>query len=48
MRKKINKRVIFYTLVGLILMFLTFTADWLFIAGAAWMVYLNQRELTKG
>jgi hypothetical protein len=44
---KVNKKVVFYTLIGLIFMALTFLVDWIFIAGAAFIVYLNQRELIK-
>lgn len=47
MKKQINKKIILYTLIGLIFMALTFLVDWIFIAGAAFMVYLNQRELTR-
>jgi hypothetical protein len=47
MKQKVNKKIVLYTLIGLVFMALTFLVDWIFIAGAALMVYLNQRELMK-
>ena len=43
--KKINKKVILYSIVALGFIALTFLVDWIFIVGAVIMVYLNQREL---
>lgn len=45
--EKVNKKIVLYTFIGLIFMALTFLVDWIFIAGAALIVYLNQKELTK-
>ncbi len=47
MKKKLNKKVIIYSLIGLVSLALTFFIDWLFIVIAVLMVYLNQRELKR-
>jgi len=47
MKAKINRKVLLYSTIGLGFLALTFLVDWIFIVGAAVMVYLNQRELRK-
>jgi len=42
-----NPRVVIYSLIGLIFLFLTFKVDWLFIIGALLMIFLSQKELMK-
>ncbi|MFH1308105.1 MAG: hypothetical protein ABIH72_04590 [archaeon] len=44
-KKKINYKVIVYSLIALGFLALTYLVDWLFIIGALVMIYLNQREL---
>lgn len=46
--KKVNVKVIIYSIIAFGFLGLTFLIDWLFIIGAAIMVYLNQRELMRG
>ena len=43
--KKINKKVVFLSLIGLIFIALTFLVDWIFIIGAVIIMLINQREL---
>ena len=43
--KKVNIKVVIYSVIALGFLALTFLVDWMFIAGAAIMMYLNQREL---
>jgi len=45
--KKINWKIVIYSIIALGFVALTFFVDWIFIIGAIVMVYLNQRELTK-
>ena len=45
MTKKINKKVIVYSVIALGFLALTFLVDWLFIIGAVVMIWLNQREI---
>jgi membrane protein CcdC involved in cytochrome C biogenesis len=45
--KKINIKVIIYSIIALGCLALTFLIDWLFIVPAAILMYLNQRELMK-
>lgn len=47
MKKKINIKVIIYSLIALGFVVLTFTVDWLFIIGAVVLIWLNQREIMK-
>ncbi len=47
MPKKINKKIIVYSIIGLAFVGLMFFVDWMFVIGAAIMMYLNQRELRK-
>lgn len=42
-----NAKVIFYSLIALACIALTFLVDWLFIIPAVILVFLNQRELNK-
>ena len=46
--KKINKRVVIYSLIAFGFLALTFFVDWIFIIGAVLMVWLNQKELMRG
>jgi len=43
--KKINPKVIIFSLIALGFLALTFLVDWLFIIPAAILMYLNQKEL---
>ena len=45
--KKINIKVIVYSIIALGFLVLTFLIDWMFIIGAIILVYLNQKELMK-
>ena len=45
--KKINKKVIIYSIIALACLALTFLVDWLFIIPAAILAWLNQKELMK-
>ena len=45
--KKINVKVLVYSIIALGFLALTFLVNWMFIIGAVVMVYLNQRELMK-
>jgi hypothetical protein len=44
---KINIKVIVYSIIAFGFLALTFFVNWIFIIGAAVMVYLNQRELMR-
>tara|TARA_Y100000310_G_scaffold221442_1_gene223030 strand:+ start:183 stop:374 length:192 start_codon:yes stop_codon:yes gene_type:complete len=44
-KRKPNIKVIIYSLIGLIFVILAFAIDWLFLIGAAIVLWLNQREL---
>jgi len=43
----IKPRVIIYSIIALICLYLTFTVDWLFIIPAVILMFLNQKELFK-
>lgn len=43
--KKINKKVVFLSLIGLVFIVLTFFVHWAFIIGAVIIMLINQREL---
>jgi len=45
--KKINLKVVIYSIIALGFMALTFLVDWIFIVGAVIIVWLNQKELMK-
>jgi len=45
--KKINKKVIILSLIGLGFIVLTFLFNWLFIIPTAIILFLNQKELIK-
>jgi hypothetical protein len=45
--KKVNVRVIIYSIIALICLALVFLVDWFFIIPAAILMYLNQRELMR-
>ena len=42
-----NKKVIFFSILALGFLVLTYFVDWLFIIGAVILIYLNKRELNK-
>jgi len=42
-----NPKVVFYSLIALGFLALTFLVDWIFIIGAVVLMYLNQKELMK-
>ncbi len=46
-KKKMNYKVVAYSLIAIGFLALTFLVDWIFIIGAVVMVFLNQRELMK-
>ena len=46
--KKINVKVVIYSIIALGFVALTFLVNWMFILGAVFMIYLNQKELMKG
>ncbi len=43
--KKINKKVVFLSLLALLFIALTFLISWVFIIGAIIITIINQREL---
>jgi 1,4-dihydroxy-2-naphthoate octaprenyltransferase len=43
--KKINWKVVIYSIIGLICVILSFTIDWIFLLPAVICILLNQREL---
>ncbi len=45
--RKVNWRVVIYSIIALICLVLVFTVDWLFIIPVAVLVWMNQRELMK-
>ncbi len=45
--KKINWRIIIYSLIAFGFLALTYFVDWVFIIGAVVMIWLNQKELKK-
>lgn len=45
--RRINKKVVAYSIIALGFLALTFLVDWIFIIGAVVMIWLNQRELMK-
>lgn len=44
-KRKVNYKVIIYSIIGLIGLILTFTINWLYIIIPAIVIWLNQREL---
>ncbi len=46
-KRKINWRIIIYSLIALVCLVLMFIVDWLFIIPAVILVFLNQREIIK-
>jgi len=42
-----NKKVVFFSILALGFLALTFLIDWLFIIGAVILMYMNQKELIK-
>ncbi len=47
MKRKINWKVVIYSIIALGFLALSFLVDWLFIIGAVIFMFLNQRELMK-
>ena len=47
-KRKINFKIIIFSVLALGFLALTYLVDWLFIIGAVIMVFLNQRELMLG
>lgn len=45
--KKINVKVIVFSFIALGFVVLSVLVDWIFIAGALVMIYLNQKELVR-
>jgi hypothetical protein len=45
MKRKVNIKVIIFSLIALGFLALTFLVDWLFIIGAVVFMLLNQREI---
>ena len=43
--KRVNLKVIIFSLIALGFLALTFLVDWLFIIGAVFFMMLNQREI---
>ena len=46
-KRKVNIKVIIYSIIAFGFIALTFLVDWMFIAGAILMLWLNQKELVK-
>ena len=46
-KKKINWKIIIYSIIGLGFLALTYFVDWIFVVGAVVMIWLNQKELRK-
>ena len=46
-KRKVNIKVINYSVIALVCLALVFAVDWLFIVPVVFLVWLNQRELTK-
>jgi hypothetical protein len=44
---KKNKKVILYSVIGLMCVALGFLVSWVFMIGAAIFIYLNQKELMR-
>ena len=42
-----NLKVVVYSIIALGFLALTFLVDWIFIIGAAILMYMNQKELIK-
>jgi hypothetical protein len=43
-----NRKVVILSIIALGFLALTFLVDWIFIVGAAVIVWLNHKELMKG
>jgi hypothetical protein len=46
-KRKINWKVVIYSIIALGFLALSFLVDWLFIIGAVIFMFLNQKELMK-
>jgi 1,4-dihydroxy-2-naphthoate octaprenyltransferase len=44
-RKEINWNVVFYSILALVFLALTYFVDWIFIVPVLFLMWLNQREL---
>jgi len=47
MKRKINWKIIIFSLIAIGFLVLAFLVDWLFIIGAVVLMFLNQKELIK-
>ena len=47
MRPLKNKKVVVYSIIALVFIYLTFKINWMFIIPAVILMILNQRELMK-
>jgi len=47
MKKKVNQKILVYSIIAFGFLALTFLVNWIFIIGAVVMAGLNQRELMK-
>lgn len=47
MKRKINIKVIIFSIIAIGFVALMFFVDWLFVIGAVIMIYLNQREINR-
>jgi len=45
--KKINFKVVIYSLLGLICIYLMYKVDWMFVIPVLFFIWLNQRELFR-
>jgi hypothetical protein len=43
----VNSKVVFYSLLGLASIALSFLVSWLFLIPAVVIIFINQKELTK-
>ncbi|VVB78117.1 Uncharacterised protein [uncultured archaeon] len=46
-KKKIKWKVILYSIIALICIYLMYKIDWIFVVPVLFLIWLNQRELMK-
>ncbi len=46
--RKVNWKVVSYSMIALVFLFLTFYVDWVFIIGAVFLSWLSQKEINAG
>ncbi len=46
-KRKVNFKVVIYSIIGLACLYLSYKIDWFFLVGSAVTIYLSQRELMK-